>query len=161
MKTRQILAALGLVLVAPALSACSLFVPSTANRDSDGNIKDAQEVSAFALQVGDCLVTADLEDIVNKVPAKPCAEPHDAEIIRAVRVADLIDYDEEAVIGQANQSCEAAINDIVGPNWAEAGLDWDYFYPTTESWDDGDREILCLAYTPELSLTAGVADMGR
>ena len=55
-----------------------------ADRDDDGAIVEAGNVSAFQIRVGDCFDDAGIfgegDATVSDVPALPCAEPHDNEV---------------------------------------------------------------------------------
>ncbi|MDR1449181.1 MAG: septum formation family protein [Propionibacteriaceae bacterium] len=161
MKSPKLLALCGLALGLPALAACSIF--NGASRDSDGQITEAGDVDAFQLAVGDCLILADLADTITSVPAKPCSEAHDGEVIKLITVQSISDgvYDEAVVTEEAETGCEAAMGEVVGPNWVETGLSWTYLYPTDESWETGDREIVCMAAVEGLTLTATVAGTGN
>ncbi|MDR1806927.1 MAG: septum formation family protein [Propionibacteriaceae bacterium] len=148
MKTPKIVAAASAaLLVLASLSACSLL--------GGGN--------AFDLEVGDCIITADLAEAFSDVPTQECSVPHDAEIIgkHASAVGDT--YDEAAIAAEAEVWCNDDIESYVGPNWVDTDLIWGYFYPDPEAWSNGKRTVMCYAvtYDGESSLTSSVRGMGN
>lgn len=163
MKTRKTLITLAAACLAVGLSACSLLGGTDADRDSEGQITAPGDVGAFNLNVGDCVVLADIvesSDTISSVPATPCSEAHDAEVTDKFDVTGLDDYDDAAISEQADAGCEAALIEYVGPNWLDLELDFTYLYPTQESWST-DKEILCFAIAGDLTLTASVKGTGN
>ncbi|MDR0849822.1 MAG: septum formation family protein [Propionibacteriaceae bacterium] len=138
------------------LSSCSLLSGLGGSDRPTGEVSQSQQVDAFSLKVGDCLISTDLGDSFSEVPLVPCSQAHDVEIIKIFDMADGA-YSQDA-IDEAAYQCEAAIAEYVGPDWESTGLDWNRFSPTEGSWGKGDREIDCIAYTlsGELDLTASV-----
>ena len=104
------------------------------------------EQSVQALQVGDCFDdTTELVELgeVRRVPPVPCEEPHDNEVFH---VADYSgDTYSAAQIGDfAADVCFAAFEPYVGRSYESSVLDIRWLEPSEESWDQGDREIVCV-----------------
>ncbi len=150
--------------LAAALGGCSLL-SSEPGRDADSQITEAGNIGADAFQVGDCMISADLEQTFTEVPAVPCSQAHDAEVISLVTVMSSSEYDEAAITAEADTACLEDMATYVGANWEtveNGNLVVNYFYPTSGSWDAGDRTITCVAVdgSGELSLTSSVKGIG-
>jgi len=167
MKLRGLLAAAASICLLGALGACSALGGgnSPAPRDPTAGITNSQNVDAFSLHVGDCLISADLDTTFSNVPGVPCTEAHDSEVIYIFDVTDAT-YDEDTINSEADTQCQQAITDYVGPNYASVGsegLDYTWFNPTQDSWNSGDREIDCVAMTNASTndLTSSVKGLGK
>lgn len=107
---------------------------------------------AFDLSVGDCFNLDDATE-VETVPVIPCTEPHDFEAYASLRM-DAESYPGETdTVAEADARCAQEFEAYVGIPLQDAydqGLyDYTSFYPSTASWDLGDREILCLVYATD------------
>ena len=149
-----------------ALSACTALGPIVPDdepvRDDDGRIIEPNEqTDAFALQVGDCLDDASATGEVQTVPTVPCDEPHDSEIYSSHQLGQSAYPGEEVVVDKAEALCLPAFEQFVGEPYLESRFDFSFYYPTDESWANGDREVLCVIYDPEGPITGsleGVTD---
>jgi len=162
MKPRYILTGIAAVCLLGTMAGCS--GGGDAARDTDAQITSGGNLSAFSMYIGDCLISANLDDQFSEVPAVPCTEPHDSEVIYIFDMPDG-DYNEDAIEAAGDDQCAQEIVTYVGPNYdtvSSEGLDWSYFTPTSESWDQGDREVDCIAYTAssENELTSSVKGLG-
>ncbi len=154
-------AALALTVGAAAfsLAGCSLINTVTGPVDLDSS--DGTDTDAFQIAVGDCLNDADLSGEVSTVPVIDCAEPHDSEAYASFLLPDGDYPGEDAIFEQADADCLAAFADYVGIAWEESSLQFSYYFPTTGSWESGDREVLCLVYDPAGQLTGSVKDSAK
>ena len=168
-KTRaRIALALTVVAAATALSGCSIldrFMPSSQPvRDAEtGEVtEEVENADVFAIRVGDCLNTASLDSTeeVSDVPIVPCDQPHDDEVYYAFNLDDG-DYDEDAITAEADSTCIAEFESFVGLAYDESELDYWRMYPTSGSWANGDREVLCIAWYPAGQETGTLADSAR
>ena len=118
-----------------------------ADRDNTGAIVDGGNVDAFQVRVGDCFNdTSSSNDEIHSVPGVPCSEPHDNE---AYAVVDLtIDsYPEGDGMAQlAYDSCMERFDTFVGKDYESSSLEIFTMYPSTESWKQDDREVVCALY---------------
>jgi hypothetical protein len=125
-------------MTALALSGCSAV----------SDLLEEQDQSIFSLQVGECLDSEALEGDASSVPRTDCAEPHDLEVFHGARLNDEEYPGEAAAARRAESACYAAFDDFVGMSFELALINSAYsfrsLYPTGDSWDLGDREILCL-----------------
>lgn len=133
------------------LAGCSLLPGGsgpTADSSDEGD-------DVFSIQIGDCLNDANVSEEVSSVPIVDCGEPHDSE---AYAAQDLPDGDfpgEEAITSSAKEICGPLFEDFVGLSDADSLYTYSYYFPTEESWGSGDREVLCVAYSDDLSQITG------
>ncbi|MEX2133581.1 MAG: septum formation family protein [Acidimicrobiia bacterium] len=138
-----------------------------ANRDGSGELVSAGYLDVMALQVGDCFDDPDdpdeldeLDEVVFDVAAVPCTEAHDNEVYSLVPVtvfgtafpgeAALQDFSYEACVG-------APFREYVGADYLDSALEVFTFTPTEESWDGGDRDVVCILYKLDLTKLIGTA----
>jgi hypothetical protein len=117
--------------------------------------------SVFDLSVGDCFDDPAAGGEISSVDAVDCAEPHDNEVYA------LYDYDGDSYPGvdamgaAADEGCEARFEDYVGIAYLDSELFYTHLTPTQESWDDGDREIVCVLYEPNTKLEGSMEGAAR
>jgi len=140
------LALAGVALAALTLSGCSALGDITDAFKDDTVVEgdgDAQDI--FTIKVGDCINDSAAGESVTTVPTVDCAEPHDSEAYKSI-VLDEGDFPGDTEIQtQADDGCAAAFEDFIGVSYDESIVNLNYYYPTAETWETGDREILCLA----------------
>lgn len=139
------LAAGFLVLLVGGLVVASQIFDDDATRDDDtGEITDEGDLSAFSLEVGDCL--NDLTDgVVLDVPAVPCADPHEGEVFALYDLDEGLYPGEEAIATDAETQCPERLASYAPAAAEDDNITFFYLYPTAESWATGDREIACVA----------------
>ena len=155
---RPALATLAAAVAVFALSACSGVQP---DRDSTGVITESAEgADIFAIQVGDC--AGDLtEGEVQALDVIPCADPHGSEAYASFQIDDGDFPGAEAIEAQGTEDCGAAFEEFIGLPYEESALLVTWLTPTTESWDGGDREILCFVYDETAETTGTLEDSNR
>jgi hypothetical protein len=133
-----------------------------ASRDDSGEITSGGDLDVLTLQVGDCFDDpADLDEVVFDVAALPCSEPHDNEVYFLVPIAGVFgdtfpgdtalqEYSYEKCVGEPFDS-------YVGTDYLDSSLEVFTFTPTDESWDLGDREIVCVLFRLDFSKLTGTA----
>ena len=146
-----------------ALTGCSLLGGGDEpERDEEGDITEATDADAFAIRVGDCLESMDWgQEGFSTVPVIPCAEPHESEIYAAVDLEDGGYPGDDAVATQADEYCYGEFQGFVGIAWEDSAFDYGYLSPSQESWDQGDREVLCMIMDPEGLTTGSLAGAAR
>jgi len=165
MAIRKIVAGIAALGALVLMSGCSLLgLDGTSTRDPNADITASTNVNAFDLQVGDCMISSQLEGSFTSLPVVPCTEAHDSEITAVFDMPEGI-YDPQLIADLADGRCEVAAIEYVGPLYAEIssqGLATSYFGPTEGGWDNGDREVDCYVYTisEEDELTSSVQGMG-
>jgi Domain of unknown function (DUF4190)/Septum formation len=133
-----------------AIGAIVIVALSTdAERDAGGRVEETGSESVFELRVGDCM--NDLEETTFElaVEVTPCGEPHDGEAIAEFDMPEGDWPGMTAVTAAADERCGAALDSAAAS--APRGLELEafYFHPTEQSWDRGDRKVLCIALFPE------------
>lgn len=117
----------------------------------DGTDADPVEGTMVgALGVGDCFLDpvsggdagADGPTEVNGYEVVPCDTPHYGETY-AVVATTATEFDVDAISAEADAVCIAEFETFVGLPYDDSSLYADVYYPTQESWDLGDREIVC------------------
>lgn len=138
-------------------SACSaLDDTDETTRDDEGNIVEGGEISAFALNVGDCFTDLPIGE-VETLEAVPCADEHGSEVYHLFDVT-LDEFDAEAIDEQAATGCFDAFEPYVDASYETSFYDFTYLYPTEDSWRFGDdREIACLVVPYEGGTSTGTA----
>ncbi len=155
------LAALILGAASLALAGCSLFggtsgTPTHASTDASTDSADV-----FTIKVGDCLNDGALEGQVSTVPTVDCSKPHDSEAFASIIMTDGEFPGDDAVKTQAESGCTAQFNTFIGMDYGTSKLDYSYYYPTSDSWAQGDREILCLVLDPAGQTTGSLKGAAR
>lgn len=146
-----------------ALSGCSLLGGADEpERDESGDVTEASDADAFSIRVGDCLETMDWSaEGFSTVPVIPCAEEHESEVYAAVDLPDGDYPGDESVATQADEYCYGEFQGFVGVAWEDSAFDYGYLSPSPESWDQGDREVLCMIMDPNGLTTGSLSGAGR
>jgi hypothetical protein len=101
--------------------------------------------SVFDLEPGECFDEPSAGEI-SDLPMVDCADPHGYEAFAIFEVADG-PFPGVAALEDAATACLPLFEDYVGTSYeSAANLDIMYFPPSAESWDAGDREIICTLY---------------
>lgn len=98
----------------------------------------------FSIVVGDCLNDADVADEVTTLPIVDCAEPHDSEVFARTESTEATFPGADALQETLVAFCRGdAFTEFVGIPFADSRYATRGYYPTSESWANGDRELLC------------------
>lgn len=145
---RRTLTVLAVGTASLALAGCSLLGNITGGTDTPAEPGTGTDVDVFTIAVGDCLNDGGVDGEVSTVETIDCAQPHDSEAYASILMDDGEFPGDTVVDDFAIEQCTAAFADFVGLSYEESALSFSYYYPTTESWASGDREILCLLVDP-------------
>jgi hypothetical protein len=104
------------------------------------------------LAVGECFDDASGEDEVYR---RSCAEPHDGEITGDVTMAAGPYPGDDQAAKTASAMCDAEFGTYVGKAADKSELESTYWHPTEDTWDEGDRLVVCAAYGPDGDLLTG------
>ncbi len=161
---RALALAASLSVAALALTGCSVIdeiFPAQAERNEETQeVETAGEADVFEMAVGDCLNEQTSEsETVETIPAVPCSEPHDLEAYFSYDLTETEFPGQDAVYDLADQGCYDAFPAFVGISYEESTLGFSYYVPSPESWEAGDREVMCLIYdaAPTTGTLAGAA----
>jgi hypothetical protein len=78
-----------------------------------------------------------------------CVTPHQGELYHhdAIDAAVGAPYPGDAAVGrEASLRCQAAFEPYVGLDYDGSRLDYVYFYPSPETWAEGDRGVHCVLF---------------
>jgi hypothetical protein len=150
--TRVVVFSAAAVLSITALSGCSVLQGLIPGGGDD----------VFSISVGDCWDDQDVNATeVSTVTSIDCAKPHDNEAYASVKLDDGDYPGDEALLNSADQGCYDEFQAFMGIAYEDSQINYTYFYPTTESWDVGDREILCFVYEDQTKVTGTLAGSAR
>lgn len=170
MHRRLITAALVIVALSGtvALSGCSVsglisaLTGGGAARDDDGDIAEEGDLDVMSLTVGDCFNEVTWEGETSSVPAVPCDEGHVYEAFYDFSLPDGDFPTDEAIEQAVEESCTPAFGEFVGLSWEESSLDYFYFAPTEEGWNEvGDRIVTCVIGTEGVTVTGSAEGSAR
>lgn len=135
---------LGALWFVGGIAFAAIAFSSGAERDDSGAITDAGDVNSMKVKVGDCINNI-TEGEVASVDAVPCREPHDAEAYASVQVPgdDLPEL--EQLTALADQRCGEQLQAAAPAAATDQDVEVFYLHPTEDTWDRGDREIVCFA----------------
>jgi len=113
------------------------------------------------LAAGDCFDAAD-EDEISEIDKSDCGEPHEFEAFHVVTLdGDTFPPDAEMENVLLND-CLPAFDGYVGEPYQTSALFATMITPSSASWADGDRVVVCVLYDPEdTELTSSMRDSGR
>jgi hypothetical protein len=103
---------------------------------------------ANSLQVGQCFDPPTIEGEVNGVDDGPCTDPHKAEVFFVGDYAPTTDLFPTTTDFQDfyQSTCKPAFNTYTGLDYdTDTTYDLAAFRPTSESWSNGDRKVICYA----------------
>lgn len=145
--------AVGFAMIALLGTACS----TGPERDDSGAIVETGELDAFAIEVGDCMENPNPEEEFSTLAAVPCSEPHAAEAYHLFDLPDGVFPVADLMDSAATDGCLGAFETFVGIefDYSIYGVGW--MEPTQESWNEGDREIVCTIGDLEGELLVGSA----
>jgi len=124
--------------------------------DPDGETQDV-----FALAVGDCATDQSIEGEVQEVTIIDCNQPHATEVFHLYLIPDESLPDQTGIETIVQDQCLPAFESFVGLDYYSSVFEVTYLSPTPESWDAGDRELLCLIVDPAGDVTGSLAGANR
>jgi Septum formation len=155
----RLIAVLAITIACATLSGCSLL--SDIPEPNDTPDAAGADTDVFTIANGDCLNDGAIQGEVSSVKVVDCGEAHDSEVYESVVMEDG-DFPGVAAVEEAAVSnCTTAFNEFVGLDYESSILNFSYFYPTEESWGQGDREILCTIVDPGVRTTGSLEGAAR
>jgi hypothetical protein len=113
--------------------------------------------AVFSLRPGDCI---DSSPNGLGVTVLSCATPHDGEVFATFPLAGSSWPGEAAVQSQASNGCLSRITGYLNPQFANAGLAQEYYYPDEMAWRAGVRTVVCEVSASTGQLTGSVRGPG-
>lgn len=132
--------------VAVVLAYVGYGAVTSADRDSAGTIVSEGSIDAFQIQVGDCFDdSSSFGDEIANLPGVPCSDPHDNEAF-AVFDVTMSSYPGDEMGAIAYDKCMQRFENFVGREYESSTLEIMTLYPTADSWNRSDREVVCALY---------------
>jgi len=148
-------------IIEPAIEVEEQPIQSNSGESTDNAALDSgTSTSVFDLREGTCFndpVTAD-EQLIEELTVVSCDAAHDNEVFAIVDYPDGLGAafpGSETISEFADQECEAVYYAYVGTAYADSLFLYSTYYPSAESWSDGDREVICFLYHPDLEKLTG------
>ena len=119
--------------------------------------------SVFDLEVGQCFDDPDSFEAVADVDIVSCDQAHDNEVYAIEQISGGGNWPgQDLVADAADEACLAAFEAYVGIDYLSSSFEIGWLAPTSDSWADGDREVVCFLFDPTLEpITGSVEDSGR
>jgi len=115
------------------------------------------------LVVGDCLNLPQTAE-VSVADTISCDQPHDNEVfaLKSVGTELGLNYPGRSEVETfASSACLENFDEYVGIAYQESIFYLTFLYPTSESWADGDRSIVCILFRGDLEkMTRSMRDSG-
>ena len=103
-----------------------------------------REVEPADYALGDCFTDFDPEALRSTVV--PCDTGHSAQLVAVFRYPEETDYPgAEALKAKALEACQAA---KLGPAADQFTLNFERSFPSSTSWESGDRRLDCYVTSP-------------
>ena len=122
-----------------------------------------ESISVFDIEEGDC-ISIPSGETVETVDRVDCDAAHDYEVYALVNIpgdsAAAYPGDEQ-VTASAEEECPTRFEPFVGKAYDQSELYVYYLTPSSATWADGDREIVCALYAPGEQLTGSMEGSGR
>jgi len=115
-------------------------------------------VSVFELVTGNCLDGASLSDgLITTIRVVDCSEVHTHEVFYSGRYPDTT-FDSTKISDYAHDTCLTQFTPYVGIDYTRSRYEYLHIVPTQESWTrDNDRDVVCVAFENDATLTGSIA----
>jgi putative regulator of septum formation len=97
--------------------------------------------NVFELEAGQCFDDV-TDELISDVPMTDCADPHDNEVYAVFDTTAAVLPSNDTLVQGCFDRFEAAIGEPYSTSIYDIGL----FTPTNDSWDQGDREVVCYGF---------------
>jgi len=129
---------------------------------SETTSAEAEEATVFQVEDGDCLASdPSVQGEVSEVPKVDCEAPHFSEVFHIATIdADALPSaaDMEGIV---EDQCLTEFETFVGMPYVESALEVTWLEPTPESWERGDRELVCMITDPAGQTTGSLEGANR
>ncbi|MDT0165890.1 septum formation family protein [Actinotalea sp. AC32] len=140
---RRVLVPLAAVLAVGLVVGGGLGARYWADTRTLGEVEGAVSAAPRQLTTGHCVETLPDDGALGRVTVVPCDARHEAEVV------GVHTYDDDAWPGQDAVDREAGAACEMDTAQTEAGVRPVVWAPGRVAWQQGDREALCLAWSPE------------
>jgi hypothetical protein len=125
-----------------------LALTTGADRDPGGRVTDSGSESVFDLRTGDCMNDLEETPAELSVDVAPCGEPHDAEAVSEFDLTESVWPGLSFVTSKAEDRCLDDVESASAGAPRSGEIETFYFHPIEQSWEQGDRTVLCVAIFP-------------
>lgn len=119
-------------------------ISAAASPSVDTGSQEGEETSVFDLEVGDCF-SADADQL-ETVTVVGCEQSHEYEVFEVLdheAGGDAAYPGDQEILEYADAACQPSFEPFVGHDYATSIWYITSLTPTTETWADADREIVC------------------
>ncbi len=118
--------------------------------------------SVLDLEVGQCISSSVDGEQVSSLPVVECSEPHSGEIYALPQLPDGEFPGDEGVSASAQALCaDPEFQNFVGVPVTETTLSVEFLLPSSDTWADGDREIVCIVRDGTADTTGSLRGAAR
>ena len=109
---------------------------------------DDGSVRATNIKTGDCIAEspADGADVA-RLPKVSCDKPHEGEVYAMIRVSGDSFPGQSAIRDEYEERCLSALESYAPSAANDPRVTNFLLYPTQKTWDQGDRDVACIAIT--------------
>lgn len=111
--------------------------------------------SVLELEVGTCFDDPSSFESVTDVPILDCSEPHDNEVIALDQIGTTSYPGDDTVTSVSEETCVRVFDGAMGVPYLDSPYEVGWFSPSQDSWDVGDREIICFVFDPAFEKITG------
>ncbi len=122
-----------------------LVITTSATRDTGGTVTQGGDISATQLKVGDCVNDLHTSTDVQSLPGVPCAQSHEGEVFAVFDLPSGVYPGQAAVREQAGTECNTRLAAYSPSALDNPSLGLVTLYPQQQSWEGGDRGVVCIA----------------
>jgi len=137
----------------------AVTAPATSDEATDKDA-DAGAGTAASYAIGDCLTGVLDAGAYGEVSTVGCDAEHEGEVY-SLRTATLTDFSYADIIAEAQSVCRDDFAAYVGIDYTQSQLFYTFLAPSEQTWNDGDRAIVCLVKTLEDSSTGSLKGAAR
>ena len=146
------------VVAGVALTGCSAIKDVV---DVATPIVDAVGEEDSWITVGDCFDETS-GDVVADIHTIDCTLPHDYEVYASIDLDKAVWPGDDEIFALADEACYAPFATWVGVPFDDSTLDYTYYVPTEDGWNDyDDREVSCIVFDPAGKVTGTLLASGR
>lgn len=132
--------------------------PFSVDRDPSGEIVGEGSLAVDQLRPGDCLKDIG-ENVIGRLDAVPCGEPHLVEVYAVLDVTLSGGYPGEDVLeAHAADRCVAYLEVVAPAAYDDSAVDIYHSFPAGASWRAGYRQIVCYVFYLDGPRTGSVLD---
>ena len=111
---------------------------------SDGSVR------ATAVDTGDCIETIPADNArVARLPKVACDKPHEGEVYARIAVTGDAFPGQSTLERDFRDRCAAALASYSPKAAIDPDIDSYVLYPTQVTWNNGDRDVVCIATTKD------------